>query len=199
MERVETPPDGQLIERARAKDHQAFGELVERHKDRMVNYLTRLTGCRDRAEELAQETFVRFYQTLQRYREGGNLTAYLMRIATNLVRSEERRKRRWALLKPIFSHSETFVGVTVGGYHPAPSPQICLLAREEQQQVVDALASLDLLYRAPLVLREIEGLSYDDIADALDTNVGTIKSRLHRGRQLLKDKLTPYWNGGEDA
>lgn len=191
--------DTQLIEQARGDDHNAFGELVERHKDRVVNYLTRLTGCRDRAEELGQETFVRFYQTLQRYRDDGNLVAFLMRIATNLVRSEERRKRRWQLLKPIFSHSEPFVGVTAGGFHPAPSPQICLLAREEQQQVVEALASLDLLYRAPLVLREIEGFSYGDIATALKTNEGTIKSRLHRGRQLLKEKLTPYWTGGEDG
>lgn len=192
-------PDTSLIERARARDHQAFAQLVERYKDRVVNYLARITGCRDRAEELGQETFVRFYQQLRRYRDEGNLVAYLMRIATNLVRSEERRKRRWQLLEPIFSHSETFVGVTATGGHPAPGPQICLLAREAQQQVVDALASLDLLYRAPLVLREIEGFTYLEIATALDTSEGTIKSRLHRGRQLLKEKLTPYWNGGEHA
>ena len=189
--------DTQLIERAQADDHEAFGELVERHKDRVVNYLTRLTGCRDRAEDIGQETFVRFFQQLRRYRDRGHLVAYLMRIATNLVRSEERRKRRWLLLEPIFNHSETLVGVPASGFQAVPNPQICLLAREEQQQVAEALATLDLRYRAPLVLREIEGLTYDEIAAALGTNEGTIKSRLHRGRQMLKEKLTPYWNGGE--
>ncbi len=191
--------DTHLIQRAKADDHQAFAELVERHKDRVVNYLTRLTGCRDRAEDIGQETFVRFFQQLRRYRDQGHLVAYLMRIATNLVRSEERRKRRWQVLEPIFNHSETLVSVTASGFQAVPSPQICLLAREEQQQVTEALATLDMRYRAPLVLREIEGLTYDEIATALNTNQGTIKSRLHRGRQLLKEKLAPYWNGGEYA
>lgn len=188
---VRVSNDGDLLTRSRARDADAFAQLVDRHKDQMVNYLTRLTGCRDRAEDIAQETFVRFYKQIHHYREEGTLSAYLFRIATNLVRSEERRKRRWQIMQPILSYS----GLAGGGGAPE-SPQTDALASEEHRQVTRALASLDVLYRAPLVLREIEGLSYREIATALGCNEGTVKSRLHRGRQLLKERLAPYWNGG---
>ena len=184
--------DAQLLTRSRKRDSQAFAQLIDRHKDQMVNYLARLTGCRDRAEDIAQETFVRFYRQLHHYRDEGTLSAYLFRIATNLVRSEERRKRRWRLLQPLLATS----GFTSNGHPPPASPQADALATEEHSQVTRALASLDVIYRAPLVLREIEGLSYHEIADVLGCNEGTVKSRLHRGRQLLKQKLAPYWNGG---
>ncbi len=182
--------DRELLTRSRARDVEAFGRLVDRHKDRMVSYLARLTGCRDRAEDLAQETFVRFYQQLDHYREEGALSAYLFRIATNLVRSEERRRRRWRMLRPIFSAGAS------NGHRPPDDPQRLALATEEHRQVTRALAALNVLYRAPLVLREIEGLSYQEIAAALGVSEGTVKSRLHRGRQLLKRELLPYWNGG---
>jgi RNA polymerase sigma-70 factor (ECF subfamily) len=189
--------DAELLQRCRSRDADAFTRLVDRHKDAVVNYLTRLTGCRDRAEDFAQETFVRLYQNLDRYREEGALAAYLFRIATNLVRSDERRRKRWRLLRPMLAVS----GFLPGGdgavaSAPEPGPQGRALAHEEYRQVTRALASLDLLYRAPLVLREIEGLSYHQIADALGVSEGTVKSRLHRGRQLLKERLAPYWNGG---
>ncbi len=186
-----------LLRRSRSNDTEAFGLLVDRHKDLVVNYLARMTGSRDRAEEIAQETFVRFYQTLDRYRDEGTLTAYLLRIATNLVRSEERRKKRWRSLRPVLTAGaiSPFTRVVAGS--PANDQEEELLASEEQQQVTRALASLDLLYRAPLVLREIEGCSYQEIAETLDCQEGTVKSRLHRGRQLLKERLAPYWNGGD--
>ena len=181
------PDDGELLERSRNRDPEAFGQLVDRYKNPVVNYLTRLTGCRDRAEDFAQETFVRFYQGLDRYHEKGNMTAYLFRIATNLVASDERRKKRWRLLEPLFFSSN--------GHHREDSPQAGALASEEQRQVTRALADLDLTYRLPLVLREIEGRSYLEIADVLGLSEGTVKSRLHRGRHLLKEKLADYWNG----
>lgn len=180
--------DAELLQRARTADAEAFADLVNRHQDLVVNYLARLTNCRSRAEEVAQETFVRFYQQLHRYRDQGMLTAYLLRIATNLVRSEERRKRRWRLLHPVLRSSHT---TTV-----ERGPQSVALANEAQREVTRAIAALDLRYRAPLVLREIEGLSYRKIADALAINEGTVKSRLHRARELLKQRLAPYWTGG---
>ncbi len=186
--------DVELLTRSRARDADAFAQLVDQHKDQIVNYLARLTGCRDRAEDIAQETFVRFYKQINHYREEGTLSAYLFRIATNLVRSEERRKRRWQMLKPILAYG----GLGSNGASQS-SPQADALASEEHRQVTKALASLDVLYRAPLVLREIEGLSYQKIATALDCSEGTVKSRLHRGRKLLKERLTPYWNGGRST
>jgi RNA polymerase sigma-70 factor (ECF subfamily) len=188
MPQSESPSDAQLIARSRAQDEEAFRELVDRHKNLVVNYLTRLTCDRDRAEDFAQETFVRLYQTMDRYREEGQMKAYLLRIATNLVRSEERRNRRWQILRPFFSNETP----------PAdPGPHEELVADEEQQLVSRALTEVDLTYRAPLVLREIEGRSYQEIAQVLGLNEGTVKSRLNRGRNLLKQKLEPYWQTGD--
>lgn len=181
------PTDGELLERSRQRDCEAFGQLVDRYKHSMVNYLARLTGCRDRAEDVAQETFVRFFQGLDRYRDQGHLTAYLFRIATNLVRSEERRKRRWQIILPRFSPGREWAS--------GKGPQDDALANEAERQVTRALAAIELIYRVPLVLREIEGCSYLEIADVLGVSEGTVKSRLHRGRHLLKEALAPYWNG----
>ena len=94
--------DGELMTRVRNGDRIAFAGLVDRHKDALVNYLLRLTRSRERAEEHAQEAFLRLYQSASRYKEQGHLVAYLYRIATNLVRSEERRERRWQFLSSAF-------------------------------------------------------------------------------------------------
>lgn len=185
--------EAELWTPASALDSERFVRVVDHHKDRMVNYLARLTGCRDRAEDIAQETFVRFYRNSHRYREEGTLAAYLFRIATNLVRSEERRKRRWQMLQPLFKNSRA------GDGEGTANPHAEALASEEHRQVTRALASLDVLYRAPLVLREIEGLTYQEIASVLGCSEGTVKSRIHRGRGLLKKKLAPYWEEGRST
>lgn len=182
-------------ERAHSRDVESFGLLVEQHQDLLVNYLTRMVGQRDRAEDLAQETFVRLFQHWERYRDEGTTVAYLLKIATNLVRDEERRKKRWTLLWPIWSHG----GKSPDGVHteeapPEPDPERRLLSAEETRRVQDALEGLDLLHRAPLLLREIEGLSYQEIAGILECQEGTVKSRLHRARAVLKSKLASYWS-----
>src|SRR5690242_12439952 len=92
--------DAELMTCLRSGDREAFAQLVDRHKDAVVGYLARLTGSRDRAEDLAQETFLRLYRAAPGYVERGYLRAFLFRIATNLLRSEERRERRMRLLAP---------------------------------------------------------------------------------------------------
>jgi RNA polymerase sigma-70 factor (ECF subfamily) len=179
-------------------DVESFSRIVDRFKDPIVNYVTRLVGQRERAEDVAQETFVRFYQHRHKYQELGSLQAYLFRIATNLVRSQERRRRRWRILEPIFSYGgRSHDGVHSPASPQEPDPERSSLASEEHRVVTRAIASLDIALRAPLVLREIEGLSYREIADALELAEGTVKSRLHRARELLKDALAPYWNGND--
>lgn len=184
--------DAAPLPRTLAHDPEAFGDVVDRYKHAVINYLTRLVGNRDRAEEIAQETFVRLYQRLGSTWDDGRLAAYLFKIATNLVRSEERRKRRWRLLRPLFPW-----GIEPEEPCHEPGPQHRLLASERQDRLRAALAELDLAHRAPLVLREIEGLSYQEVALALGLSEGTVKSRIHRGRQKLKELLSPYWNGGQ--
>jgi RNA polymerase sigma-70 factor, ECF subfamily len=183
---LEPPSDAELMARVREGDRQAFADLVDRHKDAVVSYLTRLTGDRDRAEDLGQETFLRLFRSAGDYREQGYLRAYLYRIAVNLVRSEERRERRLRLLAPFLLRDE----------HAEPVANAGLLRRELHREVAAALARLPLRYRVPLVLHEIEGWSYVDIAEEIGCREGTVKSRVHRGRQQLKAKLEPYWTGG---
>jgi RNA polymerase sigma-70 factor (ECF subfamily) len=179
--------DADLMVKVRAGDREAFADLVDRHKDAVVNYLTRLSGSRDRAEDLGQETFLRLFRSAGGYVEQGYLRAYLFRIATNLVRSEERRERRQRLLLPLLGGEPD---------RSEPSAHAGLLRQEMQRELATAVARLPLRYRVPLVLHEIEGWSYADIAAELDTREGTIKSRIHRGRQSLKRQLESYWIGG---
>jgi RNA polymerase sigma-70 factor (ECF subfamily) len=184
---LEQTSDAELMARVREGDREAFADLVDRHKDAVVNYLTRLTGDRDRAEDLGQETFLRLFRSARDYAEQGYLRAYLYRIATNLVRSEGRREKRLRLLMPFLPRN---------GDHQPEAATPGLLRQELHGQVSKAVASLPLRYRVPLVLHEIEGWSYVDIAQELGCREGTVKSRIHRGRQHLKARLEPYWKGG---
>jgi RNA polymerase sigma-70 factor (ECF subfamily) len=178
--------DATQMDRVRSGDRDAFAGLVDRHKDAVVNYLTRLTGNRDRAEDLAQETFLRLFRSAGSYSEQGLLRGYLFRIATNLVRSEERREKRLRLLLPFLGRQD----------HAEPAAPSGLLRREMHRELSAAVALLPLRYRVPLVLHEIEGWAYADVARALGCREGTVKSRIHRGRQHLKERLAPYWQGG---
>ena len=141
MPQSEALTDGALFRLARNGDRAAFGELVDRHKDALVNYLTRAAGCRDRAEDLAQDAFLRLFERGQGYIEQGKLRAYLFRIATNLLRSQSRRERRWEILRTVFPPAS--------GHGPYRSPQMRLLHRELEQQVESALLSVPLRFRVP--------------------------------------------------
>ncbi len=182
----ESPSDAELMARVRGGDRDAFAHLMDRHKDAVVNYLTRLTGDRDRGEDLAQETFLRLWRTAASYVEQGYLRALLFRIATNLVRSAERREKRFRLLLPFLRWRD----------HAEPAAPSGLLLQELHREVAGALAALPLHWRVPLVLHEIEGWSYADVARELGCREGTVKSRIFRGRQQLRQTLQPYWQGG---
>ena len=171
-------------------DRAAFGAVVERHKRALTAYMGRLAGSRERAEELAQEAFVRLYQSAPTYRDEGRLLPLLFRIATNLLRSEERRRRRWQLLQPIFANGNGHRSTSNGG------GEADLLRDELQRRVRRELARLPLRFRVPLVLFEVEEWTYADIAGFVGCREGTVKSRIHRGRDRLRRALAPYWTVG---
>jgi RNA polymerase sigma-70 factor (ECF subfamily) len=178
--------DDALMQRVREGDDDAFAGIVDRYKHSLVNYLTHLVRSRERAEEIAQDAFVRLYRNAAKYREQERLGPYLFRIATNLVVSEVRRERRWTLLLPRL-HASTA--------QQSPAPDASLVTSEIQRQVAAALERLPLKYRAPLVLFEIEEWPYEAIARALDLRMGTVKSRISRARELLRRHLAPWWIG----
>lgn len=181
--------DDALMKRVREGDDDAFGEIVDRYKDSLVNYLTHLVRSRDRAEEIAQDAFVRLYRNAANYREQDRLGPYLFRIATNLTVTEVRRAKRWNLLLPRL-HAST--------PSATPSPDANLLTDEIQRNVNAALERLPLKFRAPLVLFEIEEWSYEAIGAALELPIGTVKSRISRARDLLRRQLAPWWKGGHN-
>ena len=179
--------DDELIQRCRTGDDDAFGGIVDRYKDSLVNYLTHLVRSRDRAEEVAQDAFVRLYRNLDKYKERERLGPYLFRIATNIVVSEARREKRWTLLLPRLNAS---IRTT------APSPETAVMTDEINARVSAAVGRLPVKYRAPLVLFEIEEWTYEEIGRALDLRIGTVKSRISRARSLLRRDLAPWWTGG---
>ena len=190
---IEEPPDVQtdvqLMVRMQTGDRTALGMLVDRHKDGLVNYLTRISGHRDRGEELAQEAFLRLFQGAAKYREQGRLLPFLYRIATNLVRTEERRERRYRLFSIAHPHGPS------GEPHAHAAGPARLLQQEAQREVQRALAELPLHFRAPVVLHGVEGWTYQAIANLLGCREGTVKSRIHRGHQRLRTRLQGYWKG----
>jgi RNA polymerase sigma-70 factor (ECF subfamily) len=176
-------PDGELMARMACGDRDAFAELVDRHQRALVAYLGRLCGRDGRAEELAQEAFLRLYQAAARYRDEGRLLPYLFRIAVNLVRSEARRRARWRLLAPLYAQAAA---------GPGALPGDDLLRGELQRRVRHAVRELPLRFREPLLLFEVEEWSYADIGRALGCREGTVKSRIHRGRERLRRALAAY-------
>ncbi|MEO8503131.1 MAG: RNA polymerase sigma factor [Acidobacteriota bacterium] len=183
--------DSQLMARLKSGDQTALGSLVDRHKDCLVNYLARITGHRDRGEEMAQEAFLRLFQTASRYREEGRLLPYLYRIATNLARTEERRERRFRL----FSQVSIRAPYPMSEPHSHASAPARLLQQEAQREVQRALSELPLQFRAAVVLHGVEGWTYQEIARSLGCSEGTVKSRVHRGHLRLRERLRSYWKG----
>jgi RNA polymerase sigma-70 factor (ECF subfamily) len=183
----EQPADAELLAAGREGDIDAFAQLIDRHKHAVVNYLTKLTGSRDEAEDFAQEAFLRIVQRRGNYDERGYFKAYLYRIATNLVRSAHRRQTRWRVVHGLISSN---------GHHAEPGQQHQVLREEIGARLRRAVADLPLRYRVPLVLYEVDEWPYRRIAEFLGCREGTVKSRIHRGRNLLRERLQPYLNGG---
>lgn len=178
--------DAQLYVQARAGDGDAFARLVNRHKHGLVNYMSRLAGSRERAEDFAQEAFLRLYEGRGNYQpERGSFRSYLYRIATNLLIGEERRRKRWLRLLPQLHSSN--------GHHHEPTQHKRLVADEMHSRLHDALEHVPIPFRSALVLHHLEGWSYADIAQSLECSIGTVKSRIFRARRILHEELSPYW------
>ena len=187
--------DHSLLEAARTGDEAAFAELVRRYRNQITNYIYRLTNDYESAVDLAQETFLRVYRAADRYQSTYAFSTYIYRIATNLAISELRqRKRRRLVSLTGFFQSQDQSG-EVRELDPAdkrPLQDAALVADERRDAVARAIASLPEKYRAPLVLRDIEERSYEEIGRILEMSEGTVKSRISRARTFLRDKLRGY-------
>jgi RNA polymerase sigma-70 factor, ECF subfamily len=187
--------DHRLLEATREGDDAAFAELVKRYRNQITNYVYRMTNDYDLAVDLAQETFMRVYAAADRYQSSFAFSTYIYRIATNLAISELRRRKRRRLvsLSTFFQPRESGEESCELEMADAGPLQDATLVEDERRGAVSrAIATLPEKYRAPLVLRDVEGRSYDEIASILSMSEGTVKSRINRARGFLRDKLRAY-------
>ncbi len=191
----------EMLRRAQKGDRAAYGQIVVFYQDRLFNAMLRLVGDREEARELTQEAFTRGLMKLDGFRGDASPYTWLFRIAVNLAISRLRKVQRHR----VFSLSWT--GHSGNGHHgddqassladrlaheSTATPPADLEKRETAEQVLAALGRLDSEYRAVLVMRDIEGFDYQQMADVLGLPLGTLKSRLFRARLALRDELRGY-------
>jgi len=179
------------VERGRISVQRTFEELVREHKNRIYTYVCRLTNDHPDAEDLTQDVFLRAYQSMHAFRHDAAVDTWLYRIATNLVIDRFRRERRapqWVRVAGVEDEAEWDL--------PTPGresdPQETLQLGELQRHVRRAIASLPPKLRAVVVLHDMEGLAYEEVAQTVGCPVGTVKSRLFNARLLLRRKLQHY-------
>lgn len=185
--------EDQFLERLKRHDAAAFEQLVAERTGDIYALLFRLTGDAEEARDLAQETFLRAFQAIQKFRGDADLKTWLYRIAINQARNRWRwwrRRRRDATvsLDATVGEREQTVAMHLEDAS-ASDPEEETLAHERHSQLREALQGLRSAYREAVVLRDIEGLTYEEIAATLQINIGTVKSRLARGRLELRRKL----------
>lgn len=190
--------DDELMERYRAGDENAFTLLVRRHQQPLINFIARYINDRDGAEDLAQETFIRIFKASRRYKPGqAHFKTWMYHIASNLCKNELRnrgRRNRYTVDRVVEGDgdSEQIDLIENAPADAASQPEVALERKELHDAIQRAIAELPEQYRMPLVLRDLQGLSYDEISSALELRSGTTKSRINRARLMLKDKLKSY-------
>jgi RNA polymerase sigma-70 factor, ECF subfamily len=178
--------DAECVKRVQRGDTQSFEILVRRHQNTTFNLIYRFLGDYDEATETAQEVFLSAYKSIQQFRGDATFSTWLYRIAFN--HASTRRKSLNSKLQRQVALEDDAVLVDCGA-----DPETSAERKEIQQCVQQALNSLDGDDAQIILLRDLQDVSYEDIAQTLDVPVGTVKSRLHRARQALRISLAPYF------
>jgi len=198
MERVSKPDakveasDRELLERCRAGDETAFDDLVLRHQQRAFNVAFQLLRDHEDATEVAQDAFVRIYRSIGNFRGECEFTTWLHQIVVNLARNKHRwwkRRGRQAgmSLDSTVETADGEVSMQIAGNTDAPDVQA---VKDEFVELLSRrMHELPRKFREVLVLRNVDNLSYEEIAEALDCSVGTVKSRIARAREVLRKSL----------
>jgi RNA polymerase sigma-70 factor, ECF subfamily len=188
--------DNSLVRDFIAGNDAAFTQLVTKYKDALTNYLNMTVGNYDVAADLAQETFLRVYKNIGRYSNMYQFSTWLYRTATNLAIDELRYRRRsgQVFYNNVWDSSRTHETerpeLQISDVRRGPREE--MLRKESSQVLGDAIRSLPEKYRTAFIMKEVQELPYDAIARIMKCSTGTIKSRLHRARELLQRKLEHY-------
>jgi RNA polymerase sigma-70 factor (ECF subfamily) len=178
-----------LVDSARSGDMNAFSRLVIKYQDRVLNTCWRISGRLEDAEDLTQETFLRALESIGTFRLQAGFYTWLFRIAVNVSISHRRRKERMPRLSLCSGEGQYAADKIASDERGGDDPSARLTALERQQLVQDGLDSLDDDDRTIIVLRDLEGFDYRQIAEILEVPEGTVKSRLHRARMELRERL----------
>jgi len=186
--------DGELVARCKNGDMSAFDLIVRKHKVPLINFAYRFIGDRDTAEDLVQETFVRVYKNIKRYRKDtASFRTWMYRIAANLCKNELRnRSTRSKILVNSAIGAQSSGNLMEEALDDSMGPDLQLEEKELQRVLAQAISRLPEKLRISIILRDIEGMTYEEISRIINRPVGTVKSRLNRARLMLKDKMSAY-------
>jgi RNA polymerase sigma-70 factor (ECF subfamily) len=188
-----------LIERAQAQDEAAFDQIVRLYADRIYNYVRRMVGNPQDAEDITQEVFIRAYQGLSQFDGRASFSTWLFRIATNLCIDHKRRQSRRVQTVP-YHHDESDEEEGDWEFPDTNQPSALdhLLNQELQAVVERAIERLNPKFKTVLLLYDVEGLSYEQIAETLGIPMGTVKSRLFAAREQIRKQVEVYLRGGTE-
>lgn len=197
MDKLARDDEVNFIARSQQGDISAFNQLVLHHQKIVYNTVFHLLGDSDTAEDITQEAFISAFRSIDTYRGKSQFRTWLLRISTNLVYDHWRRIKRYPSesLETITNEEEGYTPTllnTLAQTGPDCNPEEHLLTQELQQLIERGLQELSLDQRTVIVLCDIEGLSYEEIAQATQTTLGTVRSRLSRGRAHLRLYLSQH-------
>ncbi|MDZ7294329.1 MAG: sigma-70 family RNA polymerase sigma factor [candidate division KSB1 bacterium] len=188
--------EAELIERAKAGDRGAQAAIVRKYEQMVYNVALRLTGNVEEAEGVMQETFIKVLEALPSFRGDAQLGTWIYRIATNFALMQLRKRRT-----PVYSLEEYNLDesrdLAAFNRSLAESPEAMVLNAELRRVMEEAIEALPPKYKTAFVLKDMEGLSLQQIAEMLELNVATVKTHIHRARLFLRDRLAEYVERGK--
>jgi RNA polymerase sigma-70 factor (ECF subfamily) len=183
--------DEELIAELQRDDDAAFDILVDRYKDPLKNFVYRFVGDPDEAHDIVQETLIRVYRSRNSYKPGAKFSTWIYTIATNLAKSHLRRRKLRTLLMVTRTRDEP--DPVFEGADEAPGPDVEIDSTMKEEQIQKALGTLPVRFREVIVFRDIQEMSYEEIVAITGLPMGTVKSRINRGRSMLQDLLKSLW------
>ncbi len=183
-------PDTELVRRAQADDDRAFGELVSRYESKVFSLALKMLRNPEDAEDVLQDTFLRAYRGIKSFQGASTFSTWIYRITANSALMRLRKKQ--LPIVSIEDQEEKETPVNVVDWTPGPVEQ--LLSSELRQVMGEAIEALPPEFRQVFILRDVEELSNAEVAEILDLSVAAVKSRLHRARLKVRNRLAPYFS-----
>jgi RNA polymerase sigma-70 factor (ECF subfamily) len=192
-EQLRSLEDSAVVSAFLTGEERAFEELVDRYQTRLLNFIYRTTGDRERAEDLVQEVFIRVYRHLHRFDRSKKFSTWIYTIASNLAKNELRnRSRNPLVLFQTIKRNWQDEDRPLQFEDPASRPDDLFRKRHLREMVENSVQKLPPHHRQVFVLRELEGKSYEEIAEITSCNLGTVKSRLNRARNAFASIIAPH-------